>query len=441
VTLVAVVGAVLGVFTLLNSGNQEAATLPLSESAQPATMAATTSPTSEALSPATEHTTVVTDMLETLPEPAPAPLWREETVRSGDNLSLIFARAGFNDSDVYRVTQAEGGKALRKIFPGETIGFLVNPDTGALEGVRHSPSRLLTTLFTLGPDGDFEREVITQEPEVRTRGVTMTIESSLFVAGQSAGLSGPVIMELANIFGGVIDFVLDPRQGDTIEVVYEEHFLEGEKLTDGNIIAASFTNRGETFAAFRYSDNDGHTSYYNEQGVSMRKAFLMAPVDFTRISSNFNPNRLHPIYKTKRPHRGTDYAAPTGTPVYAAGDGRVVEAGYNGANGNYVFIQHGEGFKTHYLHLHKRKVQKGQKVDQGDIIGTVGATGSATGPHLHYEFLVNGVHRNPRTVHKLLPKAKSLSEFELPRYKEAIAEPMAQLAALRQETRLALAEQ
>jgi murein DD-endopeptidase MepM/ murein hydrolase activator NlpD len=172
----------------------------------------------------------------------------------------------------------------------------------------------------------------------------------------------------------------------------------------------------------------------------MRKAFLKAPVDFNRVSSNFNPNRLHPIYKTKRPHRGTDYAAPRGTPVYAAGDGRVVEAGYTRANGNYVFIQHGEIYKTHYLHLNKRRVKKGERVQQGDVIGTVGSTGAATGPHLHYEFLVSGVHRNPRTVHKLLPKAKSLPATELARFQAAIKSPVQQLATLRQQTRIALAD-
>ncbi len=196
-------------------------------------------------------------------------------------------------------------------------------------------------------------------------------------------------MNMANIFGGVVDFALDPRRGDTMQLVYEELFLDGEKIEDGDIIAASFTNQGETFNAFRYTDAGGDTNYYNEDGVSMRKTFLMAPLDFTRISSNFNMRRLHPIYKTTRPHRGADYAAPTGTPVYSAGDGRVVKAGYTRANGNYVFIQHGEQYVTRYLHLQKRMVSAGQRVSQSQVIGTVGATGAATGPHLHYEFIVN----------------------------------------------------
>ena len=413
--------------TLAVSEPQEAATLPaetlLGDASAPETLpAASTEPASDPE-----------------PEPEPAlPEWHEQTVRSGDNLSLIFARAGFSDRDVYEVTRADGGRALRKIYPGETIAFMTD-DNGALSAVKHVQSRLRWTTFNRTESG-FDSTVTERQPEVIEQNATMRISSSLFMAGQEAGLSSRVIMDLANIFGGVIDFVLDPREGDTIELVYEEKWLDGEKLADGEIVAAAFTNRGDTYEAYRYTDTAGDTSYYNEQGVSMRKAFMKAPVDFTRISSNFNPNRLHPIYKTKRPHRGTDYAAPTGTPVYAAGDGRVVEAGYTRANGNYVFIQHGESFKTHYLHLHKRKVKKGQRVKQGEVIGTVGSTGAATGPHLHYEFLVNGVHRNPRTVHKSLPKAKSLPNTELARFKSQIEQPLQQLASLRQSRKLALVE-
>lgn len=261
------------------------------------------------------------------------------------------------------------------------------------------------------------------------------------MAGQEAGLSQNLIMELANIFGGVIDFVQDPRQGDTIHLVYEELYLDGEKYGDGNIVAASFTNQGKTYNAFRYVDTNGDVNYYNEEGVSMRKAFLLAPVDFTRISSNFNLKRLHPIYKTTRPHRGTDYAAPTGTPVYAAGDGRVIKAGYTRANGNYVFIQHGSRYVTRYLHLNKRKVKQGQKVVQSQVIGTVGSTGAATGPHLHYEFLMDGVHRDPRKIHKQLPKAKTLAPSEMVAFRQAINSSAMQLAALRTDSHLALHNQ
>ena len=373
----------------------------------------------------------------TAPPPA-LPEWRSFTVRSGDNLSLVFARAGFSDTDLYRVAEFNQRQSLRKIYPGETVGFQ-SDEQGELLAMRHVQSPLLTTLYQRTKDG-YEATEITREPDRRSRNVSLTIESSLFLAGMEAKLSDGMIMELAGIFGGVIDFALDPRVGDTIHVIYEELMLDGSRFGDGPILATSFTNRGETFEAYRYTDLEGDTSYYNESGVSMRKAFLRAPLDFTRVSSNFNPNRLHPIYKTQRPHRGTDYAAPRGTPVYAAGDGRVVEAGYTRPNGNYIFIQHGEQFVTHYLHLHRLKVKKGTKVKQGQVIGTVGSTGAATGPHLHYEFLVNGVHRNPRKVHKILPKARSLPKTEIPRYLASIRQPTQQLASLRNAQQLAQAE-
>ena len=364
--------------------------------------------------------------------------WQDFTVGDGDNLSLIFNRAGFTDRDLYRVARYNDERSLRRIYPGETIGFQSDAE-GNLLALRHVQSALLTTLYEREDDA-FIASDITRVPEHVARDISMTIDSSLFLAGSAAGLSDGMIMELAGIFGGVIDFVMDPRKGDTIHVLYEELVLDGERFDDGPILAASFTNRGETFEAYRYTDSEGDTSYYNEIGVSMRKAFRLAPLDFTRVSSNFNPNRLHPIYKTQRPHRGTDYAAPRGTPVYAAGDGRVTEAGYTRPNGNYVFIQHGEQFETHYLHLHRLKVKQGSRVKQGDVIGTVGSTGAATGPHLHYEFLVNGVHRNPRTVHKILPKARSLAEEELPRYLASIRQPVQQLASLRNAQQLALGE-
>lgn len=367
-----------------------------------------------------------------------APAWRELIIQSGDNLSILFKRAGHSDRDVYDIVNtAPQGKALERMYPGQTLAFLSTED-GELSAVKHVIDPLQSVLYRR-MDGGFSSEKIAREPEIRQAWASGEIESSLFLAGRDAGLSSNLIMELANVFAGVIDFVLDPRRGDTLHVLYDELYLDNEKLSDGRIIAASFTNRGETFNAYRYRDNDGRDTFYNEDGVSMRKAFLMAPVDFTRISSDFNLARKHPIYKTTRPHRGTDYAAPRGTPVFAAGDGRVVDAGYTRANGNYVFIQHGEQYVTKYLHLHKRKVSKGQRVVQSQVIGTVGATGAATGPHLHYEFLVSGVHRNPRTIHKQLPKAASLAAAEMSKFRASITNAAQQLALLQSGSQLAIA--
>ncbi len=371
----------------------------------------------------------------TTPPPNP---WNEITVRSGDNLSLIFKRAGFTDRDIYRITtKTPDGKSLTRIFPGQTIAFRTD-EQGDLAAVRHILSALDTVTYENTTDG-FNSQHDIRTPHVKQAQATAVITSSLFLAGQEAGLSQNMIMELANIFGGVIDFALDPRVGDTIHLLYEDLYLDGEKYKDGEIIAASFTNQGKTFSAYRYRDSQGDSGYYNEDGVSMRKAFLLAPVDFTRISSNFNPRRLHPIYKTRRPHRGTDYVASRGTPVFSTGDGRVIKAGYSKTNGNYVFVQHGERYVTKYLHLHKRKVRAGQRVVQSQVIGTVGATGAATGVHLHYEFLMDGVHRNPRTIHKKLPKAKSLADAEMPQFRQATSGAFSQLASLQSGYQLAMA--
>ena len=365
------------------------------------------------------------------------PPWFEQEVSRGDTLSIIFKRAGYDERDVHTiVNEAENGRSLAKIFPGETIAFQ-SDSSGALTGVKHIVSPLEAVTYRL-TDSGFERQVETRSPDARQAWTSGVIRSSLFNAGQEAGVSQGMIMNMATIFGGVVDFALDPRRGDTMQLLYEELFLDGKKIRDGDIIAASFSNQGETFNAFRYTDTSGETNYYNEEGFSMRKAFLMAPLDFTRISSNFNLRRLHPIYKTTRPHRGTDYAAPTGTPVYASGDGRVVKSGYTNANGNYVFIRHGDRYVTRYLHLHKRAVSAGRRVTQGQIIGTVGATGTATGPHLHYEFLVNGVHRNPRSVVKQLPKAKQLPRDEMENFQLTVNRASKQLIKLRSGNSVAM---
>ncbi|HEY6130996.1 MAG TPA: peptidoglycan DD-metalloendopeptidase family protein [Halioglobus sp.] len=371
-----------------------------------------------------------------LPTPQ-SPEWSDQEVKNGDTLSLIFKRAGYNDQDVQDVIiQSQDGKSLERLFPGQTIAFQTD-DSGKLSGVRHIKSPMETVTY-LRTDSGFHSEVEIRSPEPREAWTTGVITSSLFLAGEEAGLSQTMILEMANIFGGVVDFALDLHRGDTMQLVYEEMYLDDKKINDGGIIAASFTIQGETFSAFRYTDSEGNTNYYNEDGVSMRKSFLMAPLDFTRVSSDFNMRRMHPIYKITRPHRGTDYAAPTGTPVYAAGDGRVVQAGYSSTMGNYVCIQHGDQYVTKYLHLQKRMVDTGQRVNQSQVIGAVGSTGAATGPHLHYEFLVGGVHRNPRTIYKDLPKANVLPEKELAIFHQSINKANFQLAVLRSSNQLAM---
>ena len=227
-------------------------------------------------------------------------------------------------------------------------------------------------------------------------------------------------MEMANIFGGVIDFILDPRQGDSFSILYDEKYLDGAFVGHNDILVTQFINQGRTFTAIRYINRDGELGYYSPEGESMRKAFLRNPLDVFRISSNFNPRRRHPILNTIRAHKGTDYAAPTGTPIRATSDGRITRASRYGSFGNLVTIKHSGGFETKYAHLSRfaSGISRGDRVRQGEVIGYVGATGGATGPHLHYEFLVNGIHQNPRTILDKLPKAESIHPDEMALFSE-----------------------
>jgi murein DD-endopeptidase MepM/ murein hydrolase activator NlpD len=345
-------------------------------------------------------------------------LWRNIEVKSGDNLSAIFSKVGLSDQDLFRVlNSSDEAKVLNQVYPGYQLDFLipVNVDgDGELEQLRLLKSPLEGFLFTLN-NNNYDVESILNFPQLRPTFKAGTIADSLFMAGQREQIPAVTIMEMANIFGGVIDFILDPRAGDDFSILYDEKYLDGEFIGHGDILATQYTNQGKTFTAVRYIDEEGEAGYYNAEGESMRKAFLRSPIDVFRISSNFNPSRRHPILNTIRAHKGTDYAAPRGTPIRATSDGQVTRASRNGSFGNLVIVKHAGGFETKYAHLSKyaNGVKKGKRVRQGDIIGYVGTTGSATGPHLHYEFLMGGVHQNPRTIIDKLPKAKSIDPAEM----------------------------
>ena len=353
-------------------------------------------------------------------------------VRNGDNLSLIFDRVGLSPQDVYRVSSSTGNtNILTRLYPGYQLAFNIS-ESGILEELEVIVDRKESYFFQRNDTNNFNVEHRIREPQVVPVFKEATINDSLFLAAQRGGISAGITMEVAGIFGGVIDFLLDTRVGDNFNVLYEEQFIDGEFVGNGTIRAAQYTNQGQTFTAIRYENLAGEVDYYNPQGESMRKAFLRNPVDFTRISSNFTLSRRHPILNTIRAHKGTDYAAPTGTPVVASDDGRVTWASRNGSFGNLVVIKHGDRFETKYAHLssYARGVRVGNRVQQGDIIGYVGMTGGATGPHLHYEFLIDGVHRNPRTVHDMLPKAESVPAEELDRFLQHSHILLAQLNGL-----------
>ncbi|MBC6905380.1 peptidase M23 [Saccharophagus sp. K07] len=347
-----------------------------------------------------------------------APKTRQEelVVKSGDSLSTLFQRAGLSDKDMYELVNSRSeGKRLAKLYPGHRLVFTFGEDKKLISLTRHFDA-LNSEVFTAQQTGGYEYTKIEKKPEIKVAVRTGIIQSSLYKAGLDAGLNEDLIMSFAGIFGWDIDFALDIRKGDSFRILYEEKFFEGERLGTGAILAAEFVNQGTAYQAVRYVNREGEVQYYSPTGKAMRKAFLRAPVDFRRISSNFNPRRLHPITKTVRPHRGTDYAADRGTPVWASGDGKVITSGYTEANGNYVVIQHGADIQTKYLHLHKRNVKAGERVRQGQVIGVVGSTGYSTAPHLHYEFLLNGVHRDPRTIVQQLPKSVSVPSNELERF-------------------------
>lgn len=366
------------------------------------------------------------------------PLWDSTTVKSGDSLARIAHREGIAAQEIHQLMQSsKEAKALTSIRPGDEIRYRKD-DAGQLLALSYDLSE--TERLLIERDGDnFTANKINRPYEIHQNRASATIENSLYGTAKEAGLSDNTIMELASIFGYDIDFALDIRRGDTFTVIWDELYREGEKIKDGDIIAAEFINNGRTVRALRYTDAKGHTDYYTPDGQSLRKAFIRSPVHFTRISSKFNPNRLHPIHKTKRPHRGVDYAAKTGTPIYAAGDGKVIHRGKKGGYGNCVIIKHGQQYSTLYAHMSRfnSKVRNGSRVKQGQIIGYVGATGWATGPHLHYEFRVNGVHRNPLTVK--LPSAQPLAKEYREDFAQVSAPLMAQLDTL-SRTQLALAE-
>lgn len=327
-------------------------------------------------------------------------------VKKGDNLALIFKRNGLSPQQTYRVSKAgQHAKKLLKIKPGEVLDLQID-NQNQLVSLQYPFSSTDTLVISKNEDNSFSSKIEKFKVDTRLNYTQGEVTNSFWNAGMKANLTDSQIMQVAGIFGWDIDFALGLRAGDSFYVMFEERYINGEFIENGDIVAAQFVNQGEAYTAIRYEDGN----FYTPEGRSMRKSFLRAPVNFRYISSSFKKKRFHPVQKRWKAHRGVDYAADRGTPVMAAGDGKVIKAAYDKYNGHHVFIQHGEKYVTKYLHFTKRKVKKGQTVKQGQLIGTVGSTGMVTGSHLHYEFLVNGVHRNPRTVD--LPKAQPIAKKE-----------------------------
>ncbi len=332
------------------------------------------------------------------PQFAPGLSAIEVIVRRNDTLDAIFRRLELDLADLAALREQDTVRAtLDRLMPGETLRF--QHRDGSLYGLQRDVS--LTERLDVHRAADGLRARIVPRPiERRSTLAHGVIRASLFEDGAAAGLGDPTILALARIFGWDIDFVLDLRDGDEFVVHYERIFQDGRFIQDGDILAARFVNQGREYQAVRFTAPDGRVRYYTPDGRSMEKAFLRAPLEFRRISSRFSLGRYHPILNRIRAHRGIDYAAPSGTPVRAAGDGTVRFRGWRGGYGNVIELQHGGGITTLYGHLARfaASAARGRSVRQGDVIGYVGMTGLATGPHLHYEYRVNGQFRNPATV-------------------------------------------
>ena len=347
-------------------------------------------------------------------------------VGRNDTLDAIFRRMSLDTADLAAIRQLPGiRQSLDFLKPGDAIK-LTHAD-GELKELTRKVSET-QTLKVVRQDDGFAAKMIDNPVQVRIRTATATIDSSLFQAAEAADISDIVALKLANVFAWDIDFVLDIREGDRFTAVYEQIYQDGKYLRDGEVLAAEFVNSGKVYRAVRFEAESGGASYYTPDGLPMRKAFLRAPVEFTRVSSVFNPHRMHPILNLIRGHMGTDYAAPTGTPVHAAGEGRVSFAGRRGGYGNAVVLAHSNSVSTLYGHMSRfaRNIRVGTHVQQGEIIGFVGMTGLATGPHLHYEYLVNGVHKNPQTVQ--LPGAEPLRAEALQKFRGLTAPLLADLS-------------
>ncbi len=342
-------------------------------------------------------------------EATPPGFMSQETVLRGDTVAALLDRLGVHDDAAMRFLRSDrtGRLIFRQLVPGRMLQAQTDAEGGLL-GLRYfsSPSKVLEVRRD-GAGFISRQRTIADPPRLVYK--SATIDSSLFAATDAAGIPDAIALQVARVFATDIDFHTDLRRGDRFSVVYEMIYDSGELVGPGRIVAAQFVNAGHAYQAVLFADEDGHDGYYSLDGSSRAKAFLRSPVEFTRISSRFG-RRFHPIFRNWRAHTGVDFAAPKGTRVLAAADGVVVSAGRRGGYGNAIELRHGAGITTLYGHLNRfaRGIRAGARVHQGEVIGYVGMTGWATGPHLHYEFRIAGVYQDPLRV--ALPKADPVPE-------------------------------
>ena len=349
-------------------------------------------------------------------------------VESGSSLSGIFEQLDLGHSLLMSILEQDReSRRFTQLKAGQELVFNFDR-SGDLESISSQLSPLERIEIARDvQSGRYQFAKHVQETTQVEATASGVIDNSLLGATQAAGMPYKLALDMANVFAYDIDFARDIRTGDSFEVVYEQKMLDDQVVGTGNILAARFTNKGKTLTAVRYTDKSGQTSYYNSDGTSSRRAFIRTPVDFSRISSKFNPGRRHPVLNKIRAHKGVDYAAPTGTPIKATGNGKIAFVGNKNGYGKTIIIQHGGKYRTLYAHMNgfAKGMRNGSTVTQGQIIGYVGMTGLATGPHLHYEFHVNGSHVNPLS-HKL-PTADPVAKSEMARFKQATQPYLAML--------------
>jgi len=324
-------------------------------------------------------------------------LWKSSTVRKGDTLYIILKRLGLNVAAATLVARSDNSDPLVRLSPGRTLHILSSDGSNSDAFIYENSA--LSWVYASKNGNSYDISSKKLPTTTRIRKVKGEVISSLYTAAKVAGISDTLTMNMTEIFGWDIDFAINVQPGDRFKLIFEDVYVNGSKKTHGDILAAEFINNGKIYRAIAHRDGDGVLRYYSPDGRSMQKAFLRTPVKFSRISSRFSKARYHPVLKRTRAHKGVDYAASRGTPVRATAAGRIVHIGRKGGYGNAIIISHGSTYSTLYAHMSSfsRGIKKGSKVKQGQIIGRVGSTGLASGPHLHYEFRINGIHINPLT--------------------------------------------
>lgn len=359
--------------------------------------------------------------------PAASP-WTRVIVKPGETLSKLFESQGLPVMDWVAIVRLGGdAQRLKQLRAGDELHFRKGPEGLAELTYAFDEARTLQVSRT---DTGFEAIVVEAELDRRPTYAMGTIKTSFWDAGKAAGLPDGLIIELSEIFGYDVDFVQDLRVGDRFTVIYDDVYKNGKKLRAGAILAAEFVNQGNALRAVRYVDPQGNAGFYAAGGQSLRKAFIRSPLSIERVTSSFSLGRRHPVLNKIRAHLGTDYGARSGTPIKATGDARVAFMGWKGGYGRVVILKHGSSIETLYAHLSKFRsgLKVGSRVQQGQVIGYVGASGLATGPHLHYEFRINGVHRDPRKV--TLPRANAMPRQYLDHFKASSTPLLTQLDSL-----------